>query len=517
VKTRTLFLAGASVLAVTSAATAQEAVPQAGDSYFQAAAQDLEARLAVQANTNPAKNVILFVGDGMGVSTLTAGRIHEGQKRGVDGESNNSAMDTFPYAALVKTYTHDAQTADSAPTAVAMTSGVKTRNDVIGVDQTVPVGDCAASEGHHVQTIFEMAEAAGRATGVVTTARVTHATPAATYAHVPHRDWEDDKGIASTGGTPGGACKDIAQQLVTWPAGDGFEIALGGGRAYFMPETAADPEDEGKTGRRTDGRDLVAEWTTKSNNHQFVFDKGGWDKVDWASGAKVLGLFEMSHMEYEVDRAKDKGGEPSLAEMTEAAIKRLQQNENGFVLLVEGGRIDHAHHDGNAARSLEDYVAFDAAIKKALELTSRDDTLIVATADHSHTFVITGYPKRGNPILGLAVDVEGELVLAADGKPYTTLSYANGSGSVFPALPKDAPEGTEADSPGPRPDLTDVDTTHIDFKQQSLVPLASETHGGEDVAVFAWGPYAHAFHGVVEQNLIFHVMAKAAGLPKASP
>ena len=170
-----------------------------------------------------------------------------------------------------------------------------------------------------------------------------------------------------------------------------------------------------------------------------------------------------------------------------------------------------------AARAMEDYVAFDAAIKKALEMTSREDTLIVATADHSHTLTINGYPKRGNPLLGLAVDVDGKLMLADDGKPYTTLSYANGSGSVFPALPKDAPEGTEAESPGPRPDLSEVDTTTIDFKQQSLVPLASETHGGEDVAVFAWGPYAHAFHGVVEQNLIYHVMAKAAGLPKASP
>jgi alkaline phosphatase len=200
--------------------------------------------------------------------------------------------------------------------------------------------------------------------------------------------------------------------------------------------------------------------------------------------------------------------------MTEAAIKRLQQDEDGFVLMVEGGRIDHAHHEGNAARSLEDYVAFDAAIKKALELTSRDDTLIVATADHSHTFAITGYPKRGNPILGLAVDVDGEVMLGSDGKPYTTLSYANGPGAVFPALPKDSSTGTQAESPGPRPDLIKVDTTNIDFKQQALVPMGSETHGGEDVAVFAWGPYAHAFHGVVEQNLIFHVMAKAAGLPR---
>ena len=106
----------------------------------------------------------------------------------------------------------------------------------------------------------------------------------------------------------------------------------------------------------------------------------------------------MSHMEYEADREKDKGGEPSLAEMTEIAINRLKQDEDGFVLMIEGGRIDHAHHDGNAARAMEDYVAFDAAIKKALEMTSARGHLIVATADHSHTFTINGYPKRGNPI-----------------------------------------------------------------------------------------------------------------------
>ncbi len=450
----------------------------------------------------------------MSIPTITAGRIYEGQKRGVDGESNNLAFDTFPYSALVKTYTHDAQVADSAPTAVAMTTGVKTRNDIIGVDQTVPVGDCAAAQGHEVKTIFEMAEEAGLATGVVSTARITHATPAATYAHVPNRDWEDDKAMADRGGTPGGDCKDIADQLVSWPYGDGFEVALGGGRSYFLPDSAADPEDTDKKGHRTDGRNLVEAWTGKSNNHVFVFDAAGFGQVDWGSGARVLGLFEGSHMEYEADRAKDAGGEPSLAEMTEAAIKRLQQDEDGFVLMVEGGRVDHAHHAGNAARALEDMVAFNEAIKKALELTEREDTLIVVTADHSHTLTINGYPKRGNPILGLVVDVDGETSLADDGKPYTTLSYANGPGGVFPALPKDAPDGTEAESPGPRPDLSDVDTTNVDFLQQTLVPLASETHGGDDVAVFGWGPFAHAFSGVVEQNLIYHVMAKAVGLPR---
>ncbi|WAJ31263.1 alkaline phosphatase [Antarcticirhabdus aurantiaca] len=511
-----LLLLGTSTLTMTAGANGQDAAPpQQNDSYFQAAAGDLQSRLNTQPITGPAKNVILFVADGMSIPTITAGRIYEGQKRGVDGESNNLAMDTFPYSALVKTYTHDAQVADSAPTAVAMTTGVKTRNDVIGVDQTVPVGDCAAAQGHEVKTIFEMAEDAGLATGIVSTARITHATPAATYAHVPNRDWEDDKSLADNGGTPGGACKDIADQLVSWPFGDGFEIALGGGRSYFLPASVADPEDEGKTGRRGDGRNLTEDWTRKSNNHRFVWNTEGLNAVDLASGAKVLGLFEGSHMKYEADRGADKGGEPSLAELTQKAITRLQQDEDGFVLLVEAGRVDHAHHDGNAARAMEDMVAFDAAIKQALEMTEREDTLIVVTADHSHTMNINGYPRRGNELLGLVVDVEGETSMAKDGKPYTTLSYSNGPGSVMPALPEDAQEGTEAEAVT-RPDLTGVDTKAVDFKQQSLVPLSSETHGGDDVAVFAWGPSAHAFHGVVEQNLIYHVMAHAAGLPRAA-
>ena len=268
---------------------------------------------------------------------------------------------------------------------------------MIGVNPTVKEGDCEAGLANHVTSIFEMAEAAGHATGVVTTARITHATPAATYAHTAFRDWESDKELSDEAKAAG--CKDIADQLVNWPAGDGFEIVLGGGRAYFLPAEAKDPEDTEKTGRRTDARDLTAEWTGKSNNNVYVFDKKGLDAVDIKSGARILGLFEMSHMEYEADRAKDAAGEPSLAELTAVAIDRLSQDEDGFVLMVEGGRIDHAHHAGNAARAFEDTLALHEAIKVALEKTKREDTLIVVTADHGHTMTINGYPKRGNPIL----------------------------------------------------------------------------------------------------------------------
>ncbi len=506
--TRTsILLAGVSGLVMSTAAVAQD-LPQARDSYFLAAAGQLQHQIDTQPITSRAKNIILFVGDGMSIPTITAARIYEGQMRGVDGESNNLTIDTFPYSALVKTYTHNAQVADSAPTATAMVTGVKTLNGVIGVNQTVAVGDCASAQGQSVTTLFEQAEAQGLATGVVSTARITHATPAATYAHTPMRDWESDRELGAANAALG--CKDIADQLVNWTAGDGFEVVLGGGRAYFIPETLTDPENANATGRRRDGRDLTAEWTAKGNNNLFVWNAEGFNDVDWASGAKVLGLFEPSHMQYEADRANDAGGEPSLAEMTTAAITRLSQNTDGYVLMVEGGRIDHAHHAGNAARALIDAVAFDAAVKQALEMTSREDTLIVVTADHSHAFFIQGYPSRNNPILGLATTEDGATALGGDGKPYTTLGYGNGPGGLFPAL---AQGQTVAEPAGVRPDLSGVDTKDVDFLQQAAIPMGSETHTGDDVGVFAWGPYAHLFHGVVEQNLIYHVMNYAMQAP----
>ena len=504
----TRLLAGTSVLGLVAAASAQD-LPQANDSYFKAAQAELQQQLAKQPITGKARNVILFVGDGMSVPTITAARILDGQLRKVDGESNKLAVDTFPYVALSKTYSNDGQVSDSAPTATAMVTGVKLNNGTLGVDQTVLEGDCAGSQGHSVETLFEQAETAGLATGVVSTARITHATPAAMYAHTPMRDWESSKEL---GDNAAKGCKDIADQLVNWPFGDGLEGALGGGRAYFLTAATPDPEDEGKTGRRTDGRDLTAEWTAKGNNNVFVWNQEGFDKIDAAADPKILGLFEMSHMEYEADREKDKAKEPSLADMTAKAIEILGKDGDGFVLMVEGGRIDHANHAGNAARALADTLAFDAAIQKALDMTSRDDTLIVVTADHSHSMTINGYPQRGNPILGLVTEVGGKLATAGDGKPYTTLTYANGPGGVFPAL---ADGATTAEPAGVRQDLTGVDTTSLDFVQQATVPMASETHTGDDVAVYAWGPQAHLLSGTVEQNLIYHVLAHALGFDAA--
>jgi len=407
-------------------------------------------------------------------------------------------METLPHAALSKTYSHDAQVSDSASTATAMVAGVKVPSRTLGVTQDARYSNCATVAGNGTDTIFELAERAGLATGVVSTARLTHATPAATYAQSPNRDWEDDSQMP--GAEEADGCPDIARQFIDWEAGDHFEIALGGGRRHFMTEAQADPERADRTGNREDSRDLVAAWEAKSERHVAVFDKAGLASADIAGGARVLGLFEASHMQYDVDR--DKAAEPSLEEMTRAAITRLAQDEDGYVLMVEAGRIDHGHHGTNASRALGDTVALDEAVAAALSMTNPEETLIIVTADHSHTFVIQGYPARNNPILGKVGLPDGRPAPAGDGKPYTTLSYANGSSAY------------ETFEDGERVDLSNVDTTAKDFKQQALLPAPSETHAGEDVAIFASGPGSDLVAGVMEQNEIFHVMGKASGLVK---
>ncbi|WP_147652839.1 alkaline phosphatase [Vulcaniibacterium gelatinicum] len=447
-----------------------------------------------------ARNVIVFLGDGMSLPTVTAARILEGQRRGAPGEENLLAFERFPHTALSKTYNTDYQTPDSAGTMTAIASGVKTRLGVIGLGPGATPKRCAGAAGHRLLSFLHLAESAGLATGIVTTARITHATPAAVYAHVPDRNWEADADLPQEARVHG--CRDIAAQLLDQAHGDGPEVVLGGGRERFLPATAADPEYPNRAGRRRDGRNLIAEWQARHPDGRYVWNAR---QLAEARGApRLLGLFEPSHMQYEADRARDQAGEPSLAEMTAAAIRTLQRRGTGYVLLVEGGRIDHAHHDGNARRALEDTIAFSDAVRAAAELTSEDDTLILVTADHSHTLHIAGYPQRGNPILGKVRGLSGEgggdgdYARDALGLPYTTLGYANGPGFVPPARTRAG-----------RPDLSEVDTEALDYRQEALVPLAAETHGGDDVGVWARGPGAAAVRGTLEQNVLYHLLVQA--------
>ena len=254
-------------------------------------------------------------------------------------------------------------------------------------------------------------------------------------------------------------------------------------------------------------RNLVDEWQGLYPKGDYVIDQAGFDAVDADSSENLFGLFNESEMRYEADRVNDLAGEPSLTEMTTKAIDILDNNEQGFFLMVEAGRIDHGHHANSAFAALSDTVELSLAVQAALDATSRDDTLIIVTADHSHVFTMAGYPKRGNPILGKVVDVgTDEPALDDDGLPYTTLGYANGLGF------RDLGDETNADmayyskSVAGRQDLTAIDTEAQGFHQEVLVPLEGETHGGEDVAIYAIGPGAHLVTGSHEQSIVFHVM-----------
>ncbi len=472
---------------------------QTNDAWFVAEQQTLARVKATQPITEPAKNIIIFIGDGMGPSTVTAARILDGQQRGGNGEENFLSWEKFPHLALSKTYNTNQQVADSAGAATAIFSGVKTKAGVIGVDSTVTRSDCKSSIGHSVTNALELAEMIGLSTGIVTTASIADATPAAAYAHGADRYWQDDKAMPDKAKAAG--CTDFAQQLIEFRFGDGIDVAMGGGRESFIPHTMQDAEDK-KKGHRLDGRNLAKEWVENYPNAGYVWNLKQFKAIDPARTDHLLGLFNRSHMQYEMDRNQDRGGEPSLSQMVAKAIDILARNPKGFFLAVEGARIDHAHHAGNAYRALTETIEFSKAVRVAIDKTNVNETLIIVTADHSFVFTIAGYPTRGNPILGKvkANDKSGrpgnKLALAKDRKPYTTLGYANGPGAWQ----------------GNRLDVTEVNTTSADYLQQATYAQSFATHGGEDVAIYARGPGAYLFQGVVEQNYIFHVMDDAARL-----
>ena len=431
-----------------------------------------------------AKNVILFIGDGMGISTITAARIYAGQKRGQSGEEYVLPFETFDNVALVKTYNVNAQVPDSAGTASAMHTGLKTNIGMLGVGPATPHGDCEVALANRLPTLGEQAIERGLALGIVSTARITHATPAAVYAHVPNRDWEADAAIPE--GERGKGCQDIATQLVA----KDFDLALGGGRAAFFGKD--------KRGSRLDAAaDLPGAWVARTGG---TYVETAAQLAAAPADKPVLGLFSPSHMTYTVDRNPD-SSEPTLTEMTAQAIARLDGDPDGYYLMVESGRIDHGHHAGQAGYALEEAVEFANAIQYAIDHTDPVDTLILVTADHSHVFTMSGYPRRGNDILGLVhspAGGEGEAgedgpSLANDGKPYTTLGYGNGPGSIANLAERPMPE------------------TGVKAHQQATIPLGSETHGGEDVALYGHGPGAERVRGVIEQNVIYDIIVKALG------
>ncbi|XP_034484254.1 membrane-bound alkaline phosphatase [Drosophila innubila] len=455
------------------------------DYWLSASKQHILEKLDYVRSERKAKNIILFLGDGMGLATLAAARNYIG------GEEKKMSFEEFPYTGLSKTYCVDKIVPDSASTSTSYLCGVKANYGTIGVNAHVRRGDCLAmrNTSNHVFSVAKWAMDAGKGAGFVTTTRVTHASPSGNYAHTADREWENNAVLEEACGDQAQHLDDIAVQLIHGEVGSKLKVMLGGGRRNFYDTELY------KNGRRTDGRDLVAEFESLSKHNKYVKNRKNLLKVNATETKRLLGLFSKSHLHYHLEQLADpENSEPTLEEMTEKAIEMLEQEKKGYFLFVEGGKIDISHHDTMARIALDETAEFSKAIKRARKLTSKKDTLIVVTSDHSHTFSVGGYQPRGSDIFGEA-ESKG-----TDGKSYLALSYANGKSF-------DSFYDTEAhERIDPLSQLSD-DAAQL---FPATAPLESETHGGEDVGVFASGPWAHLFTGVYEQNTIPHMLAFAA-------
>ena len=282
-----------------------------------------------------AKNIIIFIGDGMGGEHREAARLVK------VGAAGKLSMDDMPSSGFLQTYSADNRVTDSAAATTAMATGVKTNNGVIGLDANLGF----------VPTILEDAKEQDKFVGLVTTVHVTHATPAAFASHVEDRNM----------------MTDIALQMLNAD----IDVLLGGGEDEFLPisENGCYPE----AGERNDGRNLIQE--AISIGYTYVCNLSSFRAIEPSFSLKLLGLF--------ADEGMQRPFSPSLAEMTQVAIDILSKNPNGFFLMVEGGQIDWASHNNDAANAISDTIAFDDAVEVAKQFARSDsDTLIIVTADH---------------------------------------------------------------------------------------------------------------------------------------
>lgn len=440
------------------------------DAGFKAQKAAIEAAAAQMPNTGRAKNVILFIGDGMGINSVTAGRILAGQVRGQDGASYVLSFEALPYTAFSKTYSTNNLVTDSANGISAITTGVKTINGAIGVTGDVKSKSCDGVAAARVLTIAEQAKLSGRSAGAVTTSGITDATPAGTFGHTSTRNWRSDADLPPEAVAAG--CTDLARQLVQAPAALRLDVAMGGDLEDFLPVTAG--------GVRKDGRDLTAEWKAQKDA-AVLTGKAQLAALNTKTAGPVLGLFSKGDLPSPLDKPQDV---PGLDEMTAKAIDLLSRNDKGYFLLVESASIDKWHHKNDAHRALHDVDELAKAVSVALAKTDPRDTLILITADHSHGLTLSGYAPRDGRIDG--VSGQGD-------KAYPLLSYATGPGGEHPHTGGYTAEETEA----------------LGFTNPALFGMSSAAHGGEDVPVYARGPQAYLVRSTVDSTYLYQVMARA--------
>jgi len=412
--------------------------------------------------TGQPQNVVLLIADGFGPASATLGRAAKGAPLALDSV----------LVGAVETSAADGRVTDSAASATAYACGTKTYRGAIAVDTT----------GAPCRTVLEAAGARGMATGLVTTGRVTDATPAAFAAHVVDRDGEDE----------------VARQM----ASSGVDLLVGGGARFFAGRADAAPTDAAP----------LAE-AMAADGWGVALDRAGYDALDALPAAVLLAP---SHLAYEIDR--DGTDQPSLAEMTEKALDLLaaEAGGRGFFLVVEGNRIDDAAHRNDPAAHLGDVLAYDRAVAAALAWAARDgSTLVVSTADHEAGGLTLGRDNANRwdpaPLLRATASFEAMAArIGAGGDPAEIIREALG----YDALPEGAAEvfrGAVA-ARDPAALLPLLETL---ASEPAGVGWTTKAHTAVDVGLYAWGPGADQFRGAMSNDAVGRALFAALGLEPA--
>ncbi|OEG62868.1 MAG: hypothetical protein BHK79_00675 [Halanaerobium sp. MDAL1] len=318
------------------------------------------------------KNVILLIGDGLGMGQIDMTRYLAGDK------DHELELMKLPETGIMMTSSTEGVT-DSAAAGTAMATGHKVYNGAIAMNKN----------GAELDSVLDFAQVRKKATGVISTNMVTDATPASFIASV------EDRGMGGK----------IAKQAIA----NNVDVMLGGGREDFM-------EDEA-------GEDLIAK--AKANGYQYVSDKTQLEKVVPLNG-KLLGLFNESYMNYINDRDDLGSNEPSMEAMTKKAIDVLSEDEDGFFLMAEGARIDHAAHAADVPGVVAETLDFDASVKVAMDFAKKNgDTLVIVTADHETLGFSATEPIEKEALMNIGVSPEymaGQMTEKENGKGYTVES-----------------------------------------------------------------------------------------------
>ncbi|EOD00152.1 alkaline phosphatase [Caldisalinibacter kiritimatiensis] len=442
------------------------------------------------------KYVFYFIGDGLGASQR---QIAEFYKQHLTGDKNAKlTMNTFPVAGMNTTYSADTLVTDSAAAGTALAAGHKTNNGMISV----------LPNGKPVKTLVEAAEEKGMATGVITTTRLTHATAAVFASHNPDRNAENE----------------IAEDYLD----SGVEFFAGGGYRHFLPQ-GWDKYEPGIKSKRKDNKNLVADFI--GNGYKVFYGEKGAEwfrKYEPKGQEKVFAPLTYSHMPYEIDRVND-NAYPSLGEITEKGIDVLSKYENGFFLMVEGGRIDHACHANDAAGSIHDTLAFDKALEEAVEFYNEhpEETLIVVVGDHETGGMGLGFSKnyflKLEHLDGQKASFDGVIFGKYDGDRKAYFDYIAEVAGLTDLTAKERAEiekamdivdsGEEYDVAVYGPSYygpVGVATTHV-LSERANVQWTTYAHSGTAIPMSAMGVGAENFGGYKDNTEIARTMAELMG------